>query len=98
MPRSDWAFLDHEGVLAFSHRGGASNQPENTLSAFAHAVSLGYRYVETDVHVTADGVLIAFHDDVLDRVTDRTGVISELPWSVVREAKVDGRERGGRAA
>ena len=92
MPRSDWQFLDHDGVLAFSHRGGASDQPENTLSAFAHAVSLGYRYVETDVHVTADGVLVAFHDDVLDRVTDRTGVISELPWSVVREAKVDGRE------
>jgi glycerophosphoryl diester phosphodiesterase len=92
VPRSDWAFLDHDGVLAFSHRGGASERPENTLSAFEHAVSLGYRYVETDVHVTADGVLVAFHDDVLDRVTDRTGVISELPWSVVQEAKVDGRE------
>jgi len=44
------------------------------------------------VHATADGVLLAFHDDVLDRVTDRTGVISELPWSVVRTALVDGRE------
>src|SRR5262249_13951636 len=41
---------------------------------------------------TADGVLLAFHDDVLDRVTDRTGSIAELPWSTVREAKVDGRE------
>jgi glycerophosphoryl diester phosphodiesterase len=92
VPRSDWTFLDHDGVLAFSHRGGASEHPENTLSAFEHAVALGYRYVETDVHVTADGALVAFHDDVLDRVTDRAGVIAELPWSVVREAKVDGRE------
>jgi glycerophosphoryl diester phosphodiesterase len=62
------------------------------MPAFQHAVDLGYRYIETDVHVTADGVLLAFHDDVLDRVTDRTGVIAELPWSDVRQARVDGQE------
>jgi glycerophosphoryl diester phosphodiesterase len=78
--------------LPFAHRGGAGDWPENTMPAFAGAVALGYRYVETDVHVTADGVLLAFHDDVLDRVTDRTGVVAELPWAVVREARVDGRE------
>ena len=85
-------FLDWPGPLAFAHRGGASEAPENTMPAFAHAVGLGYRYLETDVHVTADGVLVAFHDDRLDRVTDRTGVIGELPWSEVQHARVDGRE------
>ena len=89
---SDFAFLDWPGPIPFAHRGGASEVPENTMPAFEHAVGLGYRYVETDVHVTADGVLLAFHDDVLDRVTDRTGVIGELPWSVVSEARVDGTE------
>jgi glycerophosphoryl diester phosphodiesterase len=89
---ADFTFLDWPGPIPFAHRGGASEVPENTLPAFEHAVRLGYRYVETDVHVTADGVLLAFHDDVLDRVTDRTGVIGELPWSVVREARVDGTE------
>ena len=93
MARADeFAFLDWPGPIPFAHRGGASEVPENTMPAFAHAVALGYHHVETDVHVTADGVLLAFHDDVLDRVTDGHGRIDELPWSVVRDAKVDGRE------
>lgn len=62
------------------------------MPAFAGAVSLGYRWVETDVHVTADGVLLAFHDDRLDRVTDRVGLVRELSWAEVREARVGGVE------
>jgi glycerophosphoryl diester phosphodiesterase len=89
---ADFTFLDWPGPIPFAHRGGASEVPENTMPAFEHAVRLGYQYVETDVHVTADGVLLAFHDDVLDRVTDSEGVVAELPWSVVKEARVDGRE------
>jgi glycerophosphoryl diester phosphodiesterase len=87
-----YAYLDHGGPIAFAHRGGASEVPENTMPAFEHAVNLGYRYVETDVHATRDGVLLAFHDSKLDRVTDRTGIISEMTWDQVRLAKVDGRE------
>ena len=85
-------FLDHPGPVAFAHRGGASTHPENTLAAFASAVGLGYRYLETDVHATADGVLVAFHDGRLDRVTDGSGAIADLPWAEVRQARVDGRE------
>lgn len=92
MPSSAWSVLDQPGPLAFAHRGGAGDWPENTMPAFENAVALGYRYVETDVHVTADGVLLAFHDDHLDRVTDRVGAIAELDYATVREALVDGRE------
>ncbi|MGI9079374.1 MAG: glycerophosphodiester phosphodiesterase [Acidimicrobiales bacterium] len=91
MPAGVWPFLDHPGTLAFAHRGGAGDWPENTMAAFDHAVGLGYTYLETDVHVTADGILVAFHDDVLDRVTDRRGRIADLPWSEVGAARVDGQ-------
>ena len=81
---------------ALAHRGGAGYGPnrgiENSLVAFRAAVGLGYRYVETDVHATCDGHLVAFHDHRLDRVTDGSGLVAELPWAVVREARIDGRE------
>lgn len=85
-------FLDHRHPIGVAHRGGAGEWPENTWPAFAHAIALGYRYLETDVQVTADGRLLAFHDDVLDRVTDGAGTIRNLPWSIVRTVRVRGRE------
>jgi len=60
------------------------------MPAFQYAVDAGYRYVETDVQVTADGVLVAFHDNDLTRTCGRAGLISELPWSEVKTALVDG--------
>ncbi len=81
---------------ALAHRGGAGYAPnrgrENSLYAFGRAVALGYRYVETDVHATADGVLVAFHDDRLDRVTDATGRIADLPYAEVARARIGGTE------
>ena len=85
-------FLEHPGVHAFAHRGGTEAAPENSLAAFAAAVDLGFDYLETDVHLTADGVMVAFHDDVLDRVTNTTGAIRDLPWSVVGAARIGGTE------
>ncbi|MEV7503576.1 glycerophosphodiester phosphodiesterase [Streptomyces sp. NPDC093018] len=85
-------YLDHPGPLAFAHRGGAADGVENTAAQFRRAVELGYRYIETDVHATADGRLVAFHDTTLDRVTDGAGRIADLPWAEVRGARVGGRE------
>jgi glycerophosphoryl diester phosphodiesterase len=85
-------YLDHPGPIPFAHRGGTADGLENTAFQFRRAVEAGYRYLETDVHATADGVLVAFHDDTLDRVTDGTGRIAELPWSEVSHARVAGRE------
>jgi glycerophosphoryl diester phosphodiesterase len=88
----NYPVLEHPGPKAFAHRGGASEAPENTLPAFQHAADLGYVYLETDVHLTADGVLMAFHDDQLDRTTDAVGAIADLPYSELASVRVDGRE------
>lgn len=93
---ADFAFFDHSGPIAMAHRGGAAYEPnvglENTLGAFRRAVAMGYRYLETDVHATSDGELVAFHDTHLDRTTDSAGAIIDLPYAAVREARINGTD------
>ena len=88
----EYAFLDHPGPIPFAHRGGSRDGLENSMAAFTRAVDLGYRYLETDVRATADGVLLTFHDANLERVTGRPGDIARLPYSEVATARVGGRE------
>lgn len=92
MTRVRHPYLDHPSPIPFAHRGGSADGLENTAAAFRRAAAAGYRYFETDVHTTADGALVAFHDSTLDRVTDTTGRIRDLPWDAVREARVAGKE------
>lgn len=85
-------YLEHSGPIPFAHRGGASEAPENTMSAFSDAVSLGYKYLETDVHATSDGVLVAFHDDDLSRTCGKEGHIKDMTWDDVRKVRVHNTE------
>jgi glycerophosphoryl diester phosphodiesterase len=80
------AFLERSRPIAFAHRGGGGEAPENTLPAFEAAVAMGYRYLETDVQVSSDGVLLVFHDSTLDRLTDHAGKISRLSFAEIRDA------------
>ena len=96
MRAADFAYFDAPRPIGLAHRGGAkipaNLHRENTMAAFREAVGMGYRYLETDVHATADGVLLAFHDLRLDRVTDRFGRIAELPYAAVESARIHGTE------
>lgn len=96
MQARDYPFFDAR-FLAFAHRGGALHPAnvgrENTLHAFGTAIDLGYRHLETDVHATADGVLTAFHDERLDRVTDGTGLISDHTWAELSRVTVGEHDR-----
>jgi glycerophosphoryl diester phosphodiesterase len=76
--------------LAFAHRGGAADGDENTLDAFARAVTRGYRHLETDVHATSDGVAVVFHDATTDRMLGRPGRIADLRWSDLETVRVGG--------
>ena len=69
--------LGHEHPIAMAHRGSGLLWPENTMVAFQGAVDLGYRYLETDLQITRDGMLVTIHDDRVDRTTDSTGFVSD---------------------
>ena len=85
-------FLDYPRPIAFAHRGGAAHAPENSWTAFEHAVKLGYAYLETDARATSDGMLVAFHDRTLDRVTGASGPINAVPYREVAALRVAGSE------
>jgi glycerophosphoryl diester phosphodiesterase len=85
-------FLDYPRPHAFAHRGGAAHAPENSWTAFEHAVKLGYAYLETDARATSDGKLMAFHDRTLDRATDASGPIGSRTYREVSALRVAGSE------
>jgi glycerophosphoryl diester phosphodiesterase len=90
------SFLDSPTPLAFAHRGGAllpANEGiENTVAAFRNAVDLGYRYLETDVHCSRDGVVYAFHDVELNRMTGTVSAFRDLDSDGIDAIRVGGRE------
>ena len=83
-PHADGEFV------GFAHRGGTRAAPENTLAAFSHARSLGFRYLETDVHLAKDGTIVAFHDTDLSRTCGLSTVIAEATWAEIATARVGG--------
>ena len=70
-------YLDGEYPIRFAHRGSRVLWPENTAEAFQGAVDLGFRYIETDVRITRDDVVVVFHDATLDRTTNGTGPVDQ---------------------
>ncbi|MCL1838946.1 MAG: glycerophosphodiester phosphodiesterase [Propionibacteriaceae bacterium] len=86
------SILDESAFIPIAHRGGARHSRnighENTLEAFKDSAKIGYRFMETDVHATSDGVLVAFHDKNLDRITDGTGAIAQHTYAELSKYNV----------
>ena len=78
----------NDNFLAFAHRGGNDFGPENSLKSFLSAYEIGYKYLETDVHLSKDGYLVAFHDESLDRVTNKSGLIKDLNLNDIKRLKL----------
>ncbi len=75
-----------------AHRGLhdlASGRPENTLAAIAAAADAGYA-IEIDVRLSGDGVVMVFHDPVLDRLCGRSGVVRQMPAQELEKLPVLG--------
>ncbi len=78
-------YFGFEAPIRFAHRGSRLLWPENTWYAFDAAVQdFGYRYIETDIRITRDGVVVVFHDETLERTTNGTGKVSDWDWEDLR--------------
>ena len=82
-------------MINYAHRGASEYAPENTLSSFYLGLLQGANGIETDVQRTKDGVLVLFHDDTVDRVTDGSGAVCELDFAELRGLKVTGKAPNG---
>ncbi|MEA1910614.1 MAG: glycerophosphodiester phosphodiesterase, partial [Spirochaetota bacterium] len=63
-----------------AHRGDSAFFPENTLPAFKSAAELGVDCIETDVHLSSDGVCVIWHDNTFERLTGKKGLVSDKSY------------------
>jgi len=75
-----------------SHAACKGHAPENTLAGIEAALRIGADAIEIDVHCTADGVPVLIHDETVDRTTDGTGNVHDMPLSVIRALDAGARQ------
>lgn len=79
------ALAKEGGPIVLAHRGWRGRYPENTMPAFEAAAELPIDGLETDIHSTADGVLVAIHDDTVDRTTNGSGRVQEMTLAELKQ-------------
>ena len=82
-------------MINYAHRGASEYAPENTLSSFYMGLLQGANGIETDVQRTKDGILVLFHDDTVDRVSDGSGNLSDFTLAELKELKIYGNNTTG---
>ncbi|MCA9939492.1 MAG: glycerophosphodiester phosphodiesterase [Anaerolineales bacterium] len=71
--------------LVFAHQGGENLWPSNTMFAFDQAAALGVDVLDSDMHMTRDGVLVLMHDETVDRTTNGTGAIRDMTLAEIEQ-------------
>lgn len=89
--------LTYDGRMAVAaHRGDSYNYYENTMLAFEKAYEAGADMIETDVHLTSDGVLVLIHDDTVNRTTHANGKVSEMSLDELRQLNAGDKAQGAK--
>lgn len=81
-------YLDYSGMAVLAHRGGSLESFENTIESFAYSQSIGCKFIETDVQVSADGIPYIFHDESIKRLLGSDIIFSSLSSSEIDELKL----------
>ena len=84
----DTIHIDSKNVQMVAHRGVSGLETENTASAFVAAGNRSYYGIETDVHRTADGQFVVFHDDNTQRVAGDAMVVEETTYETLRSLRL----------
>jgi glycerophosphoryl diester phosphodiesterase len=84
-PIKQKSFFNHNRPLVIAHQGGELLAPSNTMTAFKNAANMGVDVLETDIHITKDGHLVAIHDPSVDRTTNGKGSVADLTLSELQK-------------
>lgn len=83
----DTVIFSPPNPIGLAHRGGAAEAPENSLAAIEHTIAVGFDHLETDVHLTSDGVVVLMHDPEVDRTTNGAGRVQDYTWKELQQLR-----------
>ena len=85
-------FFTTSGFTVVGHRGDPIKYPEETIQSDDSAFNSGADYVELDLQLSKDGVLVISHDDDLERVTHTHAIVSQNNFETLKQLKYDNGE------
>ncbi|MGG1676223.1 glycerophosphodiester phosphodiesterase [Neobacillus sp. NRS-1170] len=84
-PIKEKGFFKNDRPMVIAHQGGELLAPSNTIAAFTSAATMGVDALETDLHITKDGYLVAIHDPTVDRTTNGHGKVSDMTLEEIQK-------------
>ena len=88
-----WLDFSHTKPLIIGHRGASAHAPENTLASFRLAAQQGADGIEFDVKRSQNGEVVIMHDASVDRTTNGSGNVHQLPLNQLRQLDAGNGER-----